>query len=189
MYWDIVKTMQKYKTSDQFFEALYVGGVEGAQSRVKGKRTVILLMTHRTQKTKIKLHDVIHVLDVRHNLISLTWWEDKNRSYHAQKGILTLYFSQGRAAIQGEHMYNNLYWLHFQTNANTDELLEHTFLILPWEEWHRRYGHINYTELQSLRDKNLVDRFNPDPESPKQDCSPCTAIKMHHKHGRMPSNT
>ena len=24
MYWDIVKTMQKYKISDQFFEALYI---------------------------------------------------------------------------------------------------------------------------------------------------------------------
>ena len=74
-----------------------------------------------------------------------------------------------------------VYWLRFQTNANTDELLEHAFPTLPWEEWHRRYGHISYAGLQSLRDKNLINRFNPDPKSPKQDCSPCTAAKMHYK--------
>ena len=50
---------------------MYISGVRGAQSFIKGKGTVILLTTHRTQKTKIKLHNVIHVLDTRHNLISL----------------------------------------------------------------------------------------------------------------------
>ena len=110
---------------------MYVGGVGGTRSRVKGKGTVIFLVIHGTQKTKIKLQDVIHVLDVRHNLISLGRWENENRSYHAQKGILTLYSLQGNAAIQEECTYNNLYWLCFQTNADTDNLLEHAFPTLP----------------------------------------------------------
>ena len=78
---------------------MYVGGVGGMRSCIKGKRTVILLTTYGTQKTKIKSHNVIYVSDARHNLISLEQWEDKNRSYHAQKGILTLYSLQGNAAI------------------------------------------------------------------------------------------
>ena len=162
-------------------ENMYVGGVEETWSCVKGKGTVILIATYRTQKTKIKLQDVIYVPDARHNLISLRRWENENRPYHTQKGILTLYSSQGNAAIQGERVYNNLYWLRFQTNADTNELPEHAFPTLPWKEWHRRYSHISYTRLQSLKDKNLVNRFNPDPKFPKWDCGPCTAAKMHHK--------
>ena len=162
-------------------ENMYVNGVGGTWSCVKGRGTVILIATHGTQKTKIKLQDVIHVPDARHNLISLRRWENENWSHHAQKGILTRYSLQGNAAIQGECVYNNLYWLHFQTNTDTDELLEHTFPTLPWEEWHCRYGHISYMRLQPLRDKNLVDGFNLDPKSPKQDCGPCIAAKMHHK--------
>ena len=38
---------------------MYVGEVGGMQSCVKGKGTVILLTIYKTQKTKIKLHNVI----------------------------------------------------------------------------------------------------------------------------------
>ena len=52
-------------------ENMYVSRVGGTQSHIKGKGTVIFLTTYGTQRTKIKLHNVIHVPDTRHNLISL----------------------------------------------------------------------------------------------------------------------
>ena len=48
---------------------MYVGKVRGAQSCIKGKETVILLTTHETRNTKIKLQDVTVYMFRMQNII------------------------------------------------------------------------------------------------------------------------
>ena len=47
-----------------------------------------------------------------------------------------------------------------------------------WDTWHRRFGHISYSGLQKLLDKNLVDGFNIDTRMPKPNCVACTELKQ-----------
>ena len=47
-----------------------------------------------------------------------------------------------------------------------------------WEMWHRRLGHIGYTTLQQMLDKNLVYGFHIDRNSLKPDCQACTEAKQ-----------
>lgn len=47
-----------------------------------------------------------------------------------------------------------------------------------WETWHKRFGHIGYSSLQHILDKNLVEGFNVNINTPKPDCVACTEAKQ-----------
>ena len=47
-----------------------------------------------------------------------------------------------------------------------------------WNTWHRRFGHISYSGLQKLLDKNLVYGFSVDTRTPKPNCVACTESKQ-----------
>jgi len=81
---------------------VYVGGVGGTKMRAHGKGTICVLAEMKSGKCTIKLNDVLHVPECKHNLISLRRWEDNRRSYRAQNGTLTLYTSNDNPVIQGE---------------------------------------------------------------------------------------
>jgi GAG-pre-integrase domain len=159
---------------------IYVGGVGGTKTRAHGKGTIRVLAEMKSGKCIIKLNDVLHVPECKHNLISLGRWEDNGRSYRAQNGTLTLYTSKDNPVIQGERSQNNLYWLKLHITQQ-DEHLAFNATKITWDTWHHRFGHIGYSGLQKLREKNLVSRFTPELRSPKPDCGPCTQAKLAHK--------
>ncbi|KAF9460598.1 hypothetical protein BDZ94DRAFT_1141706, partial [Collybia nuda] len=43
---------------------------------------------------------------------------------------------------------------------------------------HKRFGHISYSGLQRLLDKNLVEGFSVDTRTEKPDCIACTEAKQ-----------
>ena len=47
-----------------------------------------------------------------------------------------------------------------------------------WEIWHKIFGHISYSGLQQVLDKNLVEGFNVNTSTPKTDCIACTEAKQ-----------
>ena len=65
---------------------------------------------------------------------------------------------------------------------NTDEVNPQIFMInepaQSWEIWHKRFGHVGYTGLQYMLDKNLVNGFNVDTQTTKLDCIVCTEAKQ-----------
>jgi hypothetical protein len=42
-----------------------------------------------------------------------------------------------------------------------------------WDMWHRRYGHLGLSSLQTLLDQHLVTGLDLDLASPRQDCEAC----------------
>ena len=50
---------------------------------------------------------------------------------------------------------------------------------LGWETWHRRFGHVSYSGLRKLLDKELVDGFHVDKHTLTPDCVACTEAKQH----------
>jgi len=48
-----------------------------------------------------------------------------------------------------------------------------------WETWHKRFGHLGKSSIQTLFNKNLVVSLNIDLQSPKYDCVACTQAKQH----------
>ena len=161
----------------------YVGGVGGTRTRARGRGTVRVTAEINQRQRIIKFRDALHVPECKHNLISLGRWEDSGRSYQAQNGLLKLFAPTGDPIIQGERTRNNLYWLRFQKPVSIPSSPdEYAFTAAKesWDTWHRRYGHIGYSGLQALRDKNLVHGFLPDPRSAKSDCVPCTQAKLAH---------
>ena len=169
-----------YRSTDN----ITVGGVGGTKIRVHGKGTVRLLATHNDRRCAIMLRDVLHIPECKHNLISLGRWEETGRSYHAKNGTLTLYSAKEIPVIEGELAQNNLYWFKLQVIRSPMPSPSHeafTATRVPWEIWHRRYGHIGYPGLQSLKDNKIVKGFLPDPKSPKTECKACIKSKMAHK--------
>lgn len=81
---------------------------------------------------------------------------------------------------------NNLYKMKIETfNPCTTGTTKpsdtpHTFTepIQNWEMWHRCFGHISYTGLQNLLNKNLVEGFTVDKNTPKPDCKACIQAKQ-----------
>ena len=51
--------------------------------------------------------------------------------------------------------------------------------LQTWETWHRRFGHLGRSSIQTLLDKKLVSGLNVDLNSPKYDCKACTKAKQH----------
>jgi hypothetical protein len=74
--------------------------------------------------------------------------------------------------------------MHF-TYHTKNELPHHTFSVKEpaqsWETWHKWLGHIGYTGLQRLLDRNLVEGFTVDTKTPKPDCIACTEAKQSEK--------
>jgi hypothetical protein len=146
-----------WETNDDYYHQLnnvYIEGVGGTKTRAHGKGTIRVLAEMKSGKCTIKLNDVLHVPECKHNLISLGRWEDNERSYRAQNSILTLYSSNNNPVIQGERSQNNLYWLKLYITQQ-EEQLAFSASKITWDTWHHQFGHIGYSGLQKLRDKNL----------------------------------
>ena len=88
----------------------------------------------------------------------------------------------GQIISSGLKISNHLYRMKFKTylprkNTVQKEVVLNTEEIFNWETWHRRFGHVSYTGLQKLFDKNMVEGFNVDIKSPKPDCEACIQAK------------
>ena len=59
-------------------------------------------------------------------------------------------------------------------------MLSFSTLTHSWKTWHRRFGHIDYSRLQALHEKDLVTSLTIDPKSIKLDCTPCIEAKQAH---------
>lgn len=68
------------------------------------------------------------------------------------------------------------------TIPNTTITTPQTFIanepVQSWETWRKHFGHISYSRLQQMLDKNLVEGFSIDTHMPKPDCIACTEAKQ-----------
>jgi GAG-pre-integrase domain len=156
---------------------------------IAGRGTVELSSTCNGQQYTLLLLNVLHVPGMRNNLLSLGRWDAAGGNYFGGKGSITLVTKDGRPVAHGKKIDNHLYrmkltvWKPHSIPSKNHTVNPQTFIgcepALSWEMWHRQFGHVEYSGLQKLLDKKLVDGFNVNEWTIKPDCVPCTEAKQH----------
>jgi hypothetical protein len=88
---------------------------------------------------------------------------------------------KNECVVEGIKIKNNLYKMCVKVRKlqgektptkpyGFDQTFEAHNYSLDWETWHKRLGHVSYTGLKKLREKNLVLGFNVDINTPSDPC-------------------
>ena len=140
-------------------EKLYMGN--SSVSMVEGKGTVTLNFT--SGKT-IRLNDVLHVPEIRKNLISGSMLSKKGFKmvFESDKMVLSkagIYIGRGylcdglfkaNVAVIGNNMYSD----NAMNKKEVSYIVEHETLL-----WHDRLGHINFRKMKKLANLDLIPKF------------------------------
>src|SRR6266498_1703909 len=169
-----------------------VHGVGNAQTHAEGKGTIRIKSMVNGKQYDLTLTDVLYIPTNQQNLLSLGRWDKAGGTYHGGQGKLLMNTRNGATVATGTQVTNHLYWLDnfiIQSPAKTtitdiswkDEpsVFKVTEPTHTWETWHKRFGHLGKSSIQTLFDKNLVVGLNIDLQSPKYDCAACTQAKQH----------
>ena len=163
-----------------------VSGVGNVKTKAEGRGTVELNSSYGGKNYILELKNVLYIPTNRNNLISLGRWDKAGGYYTGGGGTLVLTTKNSIPVTQGTQIENNLYKMEvtlrkpdikFKNEANPQ-----CFVInetaQSWETWHKRFGHIGYSSLQEMLDKNLVEGFNVNTHTLKPDCVACTEAKQ-----------
>ena len=156
-----------------------MGNVE---TRATGIGNVELISIVNRKTYVIVLEDILYILNTNNSLISLGRLDEKGYRWERYKGILDIKTADGQVIATGKRVNNRLYEMAVETQQAPEEV-PHTNATCQdkqhsWEIWHRRYGHVGYHGLERMLREKLVDGFTVDTDSPKPDCSACTAAKL-----------
>ena len=165
-----------------------VVGVGRLKAKAEGRGTIELESRYNNRTYILKLENVLYIPTNRNNLLSLGKWDAAGGKYIGGGGKIILKDSDNKIVADGTKIENNLYKLklktripcksHFNTNKMISQTYQATEQTQNWETWHKRYGHISYTGLQKLIDRNMVDGFTVDSNSEKPDCEICIQAKQ-----------
>ena len=163
-----------------------VSGVGNLKAEAKGRGIVELKSSYNGRNYNLQLKNVLYIPTNRNNLISLGRWDKAGGKYKGGGGALTLMDVDGTPVAQGTQIENHLYKMEVTLVKPDikpiDEVIPQTFIVSEpsqnWETWHKRFGHIGYSGLQYMLDKNLVNGFNVNTCTSKPDCIACTEAKQ-----------
>ena len=171
-------------------ESCYMGN--SATSKVEGKGTVVLKMTSEKELT---LTEVLHVPDIRKNLISGAVLVNKGfrLSFESGKVVLT----KGGMYVGRGFMTNGMFKMNVATLAPkvkegsknaADEAGTNNVMNVVHEAnktskfvydlshlWHGRLGHVNYNSIRKLMSLNLLPKFEI---NKKHKCEICVEAKL-----------
>ena len=176
------KALNNYKS----IPPVSVSGVGGTNVLAMGKGSIILSATYRNKIYKIKLNNVLYVPGTRNNLLCLGRWETQGRSITFRNNNIYLLSEERQCVVKGTKIANNLYKITFNicrvpttdAKAIVAFVTEHNSPMPTWQDWHQRFGHVAYTGLRILYQKNLVNGLTVDQNSPMPDCVACTEAKL-----------
>ena len=133
------------------------------------------------QRKKCKLHDVLYVLKLTYNLLSVSKMTDAGK-------YITLSDDEGYVRDENEKLIavakkkGNLYYLNCHQST-------HQQINVVWSKqheskesvWHRRFGHLSEHGLRELVSHNLVNGFDYNLCNVFDLCESCIAGKLHRK--------
>jgi hypothetical protein len=165
-----------------------VSGVGNVKTKAAGRGTVELISSCNGRKYILQLEDVLYIPMNRNNLIALGKWDKAGGHYIGGGGALTLITKDGTSVAWGTKVENNLYKMKVAIHkpnitipkamVATPQCFVANEPAQSWKTWHKRFGHISYSRLQHMLDKNLVEGFSVDMRMPKSDCIACTEAKQ-----------
>jgi hypothetical protein len=154
-----------------------ISGVGEAITRAEGRGTVTLTSKYNDQIYALQLQDVLHVPTNSNNLFSLGRWDAAGNTYSCKGGVLTLW-AQDTPVAMADKTANNLYLLNAEVKRETTMNANAKAATDSWLTWHKRFGHIGYTGLQTILDHQMVNGFTVNPNTQKSDCTACIQAKM-----------
>ena len=150
-------------------EKLYMGN--SSTSKVEGVGKIALKMT--SGKT-VTLINVLHVPDVRKNLVS--------GSLLSKNGF-KLVFVSDKFVLSKNEMYvgkgylsDGLFKLNVMTVVTKDDLnkVASSYVLESSNIWHARLGHVNYKSIKKLMNMGLLPKF----DCPSEKCQVCVESKF-----------
>lgn len=123
--------------------------------------------------TKCTIKNVFYIPNLRKNLLFVRKLEMFNISVVFEKGKVKL-FDKNR--LIGLGLRNNLYEISFKVLKN--ECLNIDKEDEKLKLWHRRYGHINYSNLEKLIKNDMVDGIDKLKLNKVEFCESCVNGKM-----------
>lgn len=139
----------------------------------------------RYTNSQVTIKDVLHVPDVRKNLLSVSKMENNNLKVIFTNGKIEAY-SENRLLLVG-HKKGTLYHVDMYVKLNNSSLCNYSKVSEKNEKlvklWHKRYGHLGYENLKLLSKNKLVHGLenleNFDINS--KHCEPCILGKITRK--------
>ena len=166
------KMFSSYQTIDNG-EQLFMGN--SSSSKVEGQGKVVLNMTSGKELT---LNDVLHVLEIRKNLVS--------GSLLSKKGIKLVFvldnfiLTKNGIYVGKGYMRNGLFKMNVMivvppikniNNKNTSS----AYVLESSNTWHGRLGHVNYDTLRRLINMECLPNFKIDQN---HKCEICVESKL-----------
>jgi len=167
-----------------------VTGVGGVKAFAIAQGTVNLYSECDGMMHMLMLKNILHILNNMNNLLSVIRWEDVlGRNAHFKDHEVTLN-ENGITIARGNRRNSKLYKISFalapassSSSPEESEPIEDLIcfsvrLSVPWEVWHKRFGHIAYSGLEKLLRLSLVDGLDVNMQTPKPDCVTCMEAKL-----------
>ena len=166
------KMFSSYQTIDNG-EQLFMGN--SSYSKVEGQGKVVLKMTSGKELT---LNDVLHVPEIRKNLVS--------GSLLSKKGFKLVFvsnnfiLSKNGMYVGKGYMSNGLFKMNVMTvvplikNINKNST-SFAYMLESSNVWHGRLGHVNYDTLRRLINMECLPNFKIDPN---HKCEICVESKL-----------
>ena len=156
-----------------------VQGLGSIPAQAAGCGTVIVNFAVKGDNIQHKLQDVPHVPEAPNSLLSVSRIDDSGGHVSFQGGKCELY-SKFNQLIGTGVKTGRLYLLNARAQLQTKEQAN---LAAPrklsWDQWHRRYGHLGMTGLETLKTKGLVNGLEVDESSvPSRTCDACVQAKQ-----------
>jgi len=168
-----------------------ITGVGGVKAFATSMGTVYLnAELDRTVRT-LQLNNVLHIPESNRNLMSIPLWEEPvgcSAHFEDHQVVLTMNKTTQKAGIpiaRGPKINSRLYRILFTLAPSPDSqsiedvlCFSTTKTLVPWEVWHRRFGHISYSSLEKLAHSDLVVGLKVNMRSPQPDCIACIEGKQ-----------
>ena len=165
------KMFSSYQTIDNG-EQLFMGN--SSSSKVEDQGKVVLKMTSGKELT---LNDVLHVPEIRKNLVSGSLLSKKGfkLAFVSDNFILT----KNRMYVGKGYMSNELFKMNVMTIVppikNINNNTSSTYMLESSNVWHGRLGHVNYDTLRKLINMECLPKFQIDQN---HKCEICVESKL-----------
>ena len=156
-----------------------VQGLGSIPAQATGRGTVVANFTVKGNNIRHKLQDVLHIPEAPNSLLSVSRIDDSGGHTSFQNGKCELY-SKANQLIGTGVKSGRLYILDARAQLqNNDRANLAAPQKLSWDQWHRRYGHLGMTGLETLKTKGLVNGLEVDESSvPSRTCEACIQAKQ-----------
>ena len=153
-----------------------VKGIGKEPASATGRGTIEMTFNVEGKEIRHCMKDVLHVPEAPNCLLSVSRFEEAGGSIVFKDGKCSLRTRDGRLVGCGSRK-GRLYLLDAQ--AVVAQGYAHIAKIgTSWNDWHRRYGHVGISTLETIARKKLVDGFDVDTSTQSTSCDSCIQAKQ-----------